>query len=705
MLALTFSVALVVALAPILGGGAGIAEWVIRQPLRVVLTAVAIAGLYLAPGLLLLRLLWPNSHSLSWPMRIALAPGISIALPPVILIIMQDIGLPWGQIQTWAYLVLCLTGLIATLVVDRRAGATNIAVLPALISPLLFGICGAALLIRLYIVRDLPTGLLGDSFHHTMMAQLIVNHGGIFHSWQPYAPLTTFTYHFGFHANVAFFHWLSGLDVVSSTIWTGQVLNASAIPLAFALTVVLSRSPWGGIWAALITGFIAVIPSYYVNWGRYTQLTGQLVLVGLVVAWMLLAETEVAPTEATSNAAKLRHWFGVLWKPLLLTAILTASMVLTHYLVTVFAIGFLMTYLVTLALVRRDPRFIQSLILRSACVGFVALLIIAPWIMNLLNGFLVRNASGFVSGGVEAERIAQYSTIPALVPFYAKSYVLFSAFIGLIIAIWQRAWRMSLLALWCAILILCVIPQVVGLPGTGLIDYLTAFSALYIPLAPLAGYAIGVVQSRVQGMLSGIASYAFYTFASAILIGVIAWGAAWHVQLISGNTQMVTAADLRAIDWIRVNTPTTARFLVNSFPAYGGNLIAGTDAGWWLPLLANREVTVPPLTYGSEQAELRDYAHRVNTLAEKLRGRSLRNPAPVSVDLTTDQAIMLLRDAGITYVYSGAHPFPSAREADRINTHRLRASPLFRLLYDQDGVEIFEFLGQPISFMKAYERY
>src|SRR5438876_1216387 len=79
-----------------------------------------------------------------------------------------------------------------------------------------------ALLVRLYLVRGLPVGLWGDSYHHTMIAQLLVDHRGLFSSWQPYAPLTTLTYHYGFHSNVAFFYWLTGIPVTTSVLYVGQ---------------------------------------------------------------------------------------------------------------------------------------------------------------------------------------------------------------------------------------------------------------------------------------------------------------------------------------------------------------------------------------------------------------------------------------------------------------------------------------------------
>ncbi len=62
-----------------------------------------------------------------------------------------------------------------------------------------------------------------------MIAQLLVDHGGLFTSWQPYAEMTTFTYHFGFHSAVAVFDWLTHMEIPKAVLWAGQILNILAV--------------------------------------------------------------------------------------------------------------------------------------------------------------------------------------------------------------------------------------------------------------------------------------------------------------------------------------------------------------------------------------------------------------------------------------------------------------------------------------------
>src|SRR5262249_17114029 len=277
--------ALLLAGALALGGGSALLVWslvgLVRWPLRV----IALIALYLLPGLALLGLLWPRERTLAAGARIALALGMSVALPPLLLLLFHLLRLPWGAAATWVYLLASSMIVAGFGIRDWRLGEklpianrqSPIANLDAG-SLALLGITIAALLVRLYAVRDLPVGLLGDSYHHTLMAQLLVDNAGLFRSWQPYAPLATFTYHFGFHANVAFVHYVTGMDVAQSLIWTGQIVNALAVPLVFALALALGLPAWAGLWAALGVGFVSNLPAYFVNWGRYTQLTGQVVM-------------------------------------------------------------------------------------------------------------------------------------------------------------------------------------------------------------------------------------------------------------------------------------------------------------------------------------------------------------------------------------------------------------------------------------------
>jgi hypothetical protein len=616
----------------------------------VFLLLLAAVALYLVPGLAVLQLL---GRSIAWSRteRLALACGVSVALPPLCLEVTHLLRIPW---TTWTTLGYVAAALIVLALPFTWRPSTRIHWKLSRHEAVLIGLMVIAFLVRLYVIRDLPVGMWGDSYHHTMITQLLVDHRGLFSSWEPYAPLVTFTYHYGFHANAAFFHWLSGDSVPRSVLYAGQIINTATLPLAYVLAARLGGNRTAGLWAAGLTGFVNTQPIYYVNWGRYTQLTGQVILPVVLLCWIEAIEDE--------------HWQ---WRTIILAGIATACLMLTHYLVTLFAALFICAYL--LARIVRKPAWpvVKIGAARTAVIGGVSFLLAVPWLLNILSGYLTRVASSFIDKSIGAERIASSTTLGPITPFYLKGALLALALLGALIAIAHRNWRMALPAIWSQMLILMIVPNIVGLPGAGIINWFTAYIALYLTVIPLAAYAL----ANGQNLLDRWRPPLGYALSIAGLIAATVWGTRWQQRLIEPANQLVTTADVQASAWIRTHTAANARFLVNMFPAYNDTVVVGSDGGWWLPLLAGRATTLPPITYASERSASPGYIKQTNAFAAALR----RHPLPSA------EGIRLIREAGISFVYCGAH----IGQSDPIAVPALRSHPTFRVVYDRDGVVIF----------------
>lgn len=711
-------------LALALGGGAELLRWGAAGALAAPWALVAGALLYLVPGLALLRLLWPSAQ-LSLAERLSLALSLSVALPPLLLLLSSLVGLPWAPATLWAYVLISMlalawppagafahpankatgfkvgTGANATADEPRPAAKVGQARLrglqaefpfyflktigrraarwsPSFEGALLATLALGALLARLYAARDLPAALWSDGYQHTLMAQLLVDHGGLFQSWQPYAPLATFTYHFGFHANVALFHWATGIDVIHSTLWVGQILNAAAVPLAFLLAARLSGSRTAGLWAAAITGCVSLMPAYYVNWGRYTQLAGQTALYAAMVCWAALLD------------ARRRDW-----QLAVLTGIASACLALTHYRVAAFAGCFVAAYCAWVVAMRarnqltaETPRAQSSnkpnlrLLLRRldipllaahvATAAVLALLLTLPWWLNVLGGFLVDGALLFVRPTAEQATALQANNAwGAITPFYVKPYVLLGAFVGLLAAAWRRQWRVLALALWAALVLLITNPGVVGLGGGGIITNFAVFIAAYVIVAPLCAYAIATALE----LLPRLGSLLITGVAALALLG---WSAGWQGALVERQFALLGPEDVPAMKWVRANTPPDARFLINTIAGYSGTGLVGIDAGMWLPLAAGRATTVPPLTYASERAEQLGYAQSLLPAVKRLQ----------ALGLGSAEGVAQLRAEGVGYVYIGPQRNPDNK--GWIDAAQLRASPRWQLVYERDGVQIFK---------------
>ncbi len=204
----------------------------------------------------------------------------------------------------------------------------------------------------------------GDSYQHSVITQLIVDHGGLFTSWQPYAELESFTYHFGFHSLSAVYHWITGLPAHLSVMWVGQILNAFAVICLYPLALRMNRNPWSGVAAVFFAALLSAMPMFYVNWGRYTQLTGLVILPALVWA------TWTASDESGTSRRNIAF-----------AALLLAGLGLTHYRVLIFAAG----WFLALILVNSFSGGFKKTLLYLLVIGILAGLLLTPWLLRILR--------------------------------------------------------------------------------------------------------------------------------------------------------------------------------------------------------------------------------------------------------------------------------------------------------------------------------
>ncbi|MEM2001781.1 MAG: hypothetical protein QXT77_03905, partial [Candidatus Methanomethylicaceae archaeon] len=143
---------------------------------------------------------------------------------------------------------------------------------------------------------------------------------------------------------------------------------------------------------------------------------------------------------------------------------------------------------------------------------------------------------------------------------------------------------------------------------------------------------------------------------------------------------LTTRPDLRAMAWIRENLPEDARFLVNSFFAYGGSVIVGSDGGWWIPLLTGRQNTVPPLNYSLELGSQPEYVKWVNGLTTQIEMCGVNCP----------ETLKMLKERGVMYVYIGQREGKVGAGAKQLfSPSDVIGSEAFRVLYHRDRVWIF----------------
>jgi hypothetical protein len=619
--------------------------------------------------------------------------GLSIALWPLLLLYLTLAGGGYSGWLVWSVLVLS----VALIALSTRGAPVTIHLEPQPVAAgvVLVVVTVLALAFRLGDIQGIAVPMFGDSLHHTMITQMILDGGEVPSGYQPYVPVDTFTYHFGFHTLAAALAMAGGLDAPRAVLIMGQVLITAAVPAAYFMNRLLFSSRLAGLGAAIIVAFVSVMPAFYVNWGRYTQLAGH-VLVAIAIG-------------LTARLMSRSFRRG----DILLVALCVGGLIVVHYRVLVFY-GLFGLALGAWQLVSRRyaPGDLFSGWARGLAAVLIGLVLGGAWIINLaLNYFPV--LAGRLST-VTTDYLAQYNN-PDTVRVFAGVALPALAVAGLVLGIVNlvvgrgrvllttvpetepRPGDMAIvLALWSALLIasLWVFPGAIG-------GYAVAIS-IYVPLAALGGYGVGQGLGWVQERI-GLPEAAPASLMLALGLGAVVLMGTWHVAD-PAKSQYVHEADLRAFDWVRANTTPDDRFLISSQFSYLGRNVTATDGGMWLPLLAQRNTSLPVLSAWVEHSPFPDFFPDTRRLAAYTQPWNPLDEADASTQdvlstvgvipspahMTDDVVLDLMHKLGIIYVYSGAQEGISR---SRLDIQAMRGDPEhYDLVYYADGVYIFRVL-------------
>lgn len=641
---------------------------------------VVLVLLLLVPGYLFERLLPSAEIEQAWLVRPALWIGLSLSLVALLYQWVTVVGLALSPL--WLGVLLGSGGLAALWLAWHDSAA------PVRLPPvaLLFILI---LLITLWNrfeqIRALALPAWVDSVHHALLVRIAAEQGQAPINLAPYLPVTEMPYHWGYHVFMGATLALSGFDLPRTMLWGGQVLNALQVVVVAALAVVLWRRPTAGLAAGVVVGLISIMPAYYTSWGRYTQLTGLLLLPPLGIVWYQWLRSS-SP-----------RWLAC-------GAVLLAGLNLIHFRVLLFAL-MLLAVMLLFALLRAQTRAeVIRLLTAIFMMGAAAIILTLPWLLLLGKRVLLpavarpadlmgSESYGAFSGALFwvgynrwlfalallaalwglRRRSVQTLTILfwtaglfLIANPWLLNYLLPAA--GIVVLLWawqQRLWAM--LAVGLGMLLLN--PTVVRFPSLWLVNNDVIVISLFLPLSLLiAGGSVRLLATleRIRG---GWWSHGVRGVAAVGLVGVALWGA-WDMRdIINPVTIIATRKDVDAITWVQANTPADAHFLINT-TAWLPAAMRGADGGWWLLPLAGRWMSAPPVLfiYGAPE-----YAQSVGE-----RNRIIAGFRP-------DQAGLLeaiIARYGITHIYLGSSTGPLRAD---LFANRDR----YALVYDQAGVQIF----------------
>lgn len=645
--------------------------------------------LLLAPGFLLARLL-PGREVASAFVRPVVWLGLSMSLIALLYQWVTALGLSLPQAALDTLAIGCAVGVVLVLWNAPNAADVpdehpeGVSGWPAVALALLLVITFS---VRLYQIRDLVLPAWVDSVHHALMIRVAIEQGRAPISLLPYMPIEQLPYHWGYHVITAASAQIARVTVPQVMLWQGQTLNALHVLTCAALAAFLWRRPWAGVVAGLVVGLLSIMPAFYVSWGRYTQLSGLLLLPPLAICWNALLTTQ-----------RRRHIAEV--------ALLLAGLNLIHFRVLVLALALLaaQTVVALVASEHAGSRF--AALLRGGVAAVVAVLLTAPWLWLLVENRLAPLAArpqavigsgtyGNLNEGLlwagHNRTLFALALLGALVALHGRSrvalvvmlwvggmitlanpgvlaYILPAAALPLVAWAWQQ--RRPVLAL-AVLPLLLFNPLLVRLPASWLISNDSVVISLFVPAAVLIGYLAdrsGVMLARRVGEMPVVLLKHRSAAVLATVLLVAAWGAYDMRDVINADTVFAYGDDLDALQWINTQTPLDARFLIGATP-WLPSADRGVDGGWWILPLTGRWMSTPPVIF--------DYGPAEAAAPERARTRVIAALQPGEEALL---AALIERDAiGYVYLREGVGPLRPTFFAD---------PQRYQQVYQQGGITI-----------------
>ena len=509
-------------------------------------------------------------------------------------------------------------------------------------------------------VRDLAAPAWVDSVHHSLITRYIIQAGGFPDSYAPHFPPDANYYHIGYHSILATFYWLTNLDLPRAMLILGQVLNALTIFAVYTFTTTLTGKKNAALIAALITGVFTPMPAYYASWGRYTQLTGLLILpAGLV--WAKLAR------ETSSPGGRVRVIF--------LSTLTFSGLFLTHYRTAAFLGSLLLVYaLVEILFPRLGNGESRLTVLKKFAfifipAGVLAAVLTSPWLIPTLSRLILPKSQAW--SGETKTLFADF--VPRYLTAKLGTSTLILAGSGLILAFLRKKRFALTLSIWILILFGLANIGVLGLPGQGFINNTSVEITLFIPISLLGGFLIQEIVDFMFAKLQRRWKKAARWGCGFLLVGAIAFGIPRVLTVLNPNTVFFHAADREAIAWIGENIPPDEIIALNP-TGWGYGLSRGEDGGYWISPLTGNPTMPPPVLYGLE-AETMLYVNQFVTAVQT----TAQNPRELAQVLT---------GYGVKYIYLGRH-------GGILSPMLLKESERFKCLYENEGAWVFEVAGVP----------
>ena len=523
------------------------------------------------------------------------------------------------------------------------------------------------LLSRLILAYKFPYLAGDDSLHHSLITNLVATTGKLPYNLLPYDSANLNHYHLGLYALTGPLQLLAGITAPQALLWFSQFLNGlCGLGIFLLLDRKVTRD--AGIVGMLSVGLFSIFPSWFINWGRFTQLAAQTVLLpAALIAW----ET-ISNHNSQRIILKKQDWIE-----LLLAALLFAGVCFLHFRVAVFLLGLILIFCASELIKPENGKpQIKGLATRVILLGLIILIIILPTLISGLQSYLVQRDPQSLTSALTTNPLSEQSYYTEgdkdtwkltwkSIPFLAIGGL------GMLAGLFSQKNRQLSLTMLIWTMVMIAFSQLYRLnnPLLAFVNITAVLLALYLPF----GIGVGILWNE----LFEKTNQRIFERMRPLAIGTIVLASFFAFYMRTNDFQEIrafmTPIDEIAMEWVKKNTDPDAVFGVNT--AFLNPAIPyGTDAGYWLPVYAERQTTAMTLLASLSD----DYIFYL----ERSRGMT---------DLYKTSTIDTLCAYGVDYLYSGvkeplgSQDFVMIQGFEEINNvHKI---------YDKDGVQIYKICG------------
>jgi len=614
-------------------------------------TILVIGVMLLIPGWAILSVsgLWRRWQGVQ---RWFMAIGVSIAFYPVLYYLMRTLlpSVLIGLNKLWVMLAVMGLLIVWTL---RKQWLKPVKFTRW--SWLVLVVLGITLFTRLWLAHLYPYPAWTDSLHHSILTHLTASSGQIPFTMLPYDSASTAMYHLGLYGLSAPLEILANIPGHSALLWMGQTLNGLC---GIGVFLLLDRKVGrlGAIAGMVITGLVSIMPAYYFNWGRYTQVGSQaIVLMAALVTWEAVRAWRVEwPVNKASLIMLALH-----------AALLNAGVFLLHFQVAGYTLPLLLIIVVAeLVIAGKEKKRFWVTLMAGLTITAISLVLILPALIPAFETYYELRSAATVENVNGLENIYYFSW-EGVYAQTGKPWFLWLALISLVVGLIKKPREFTLVVLsWVVLLLVEGFSYLLNIPLLAFTNLSAILIMLYLPI----GLLVGVMAQSLVGWVPRPLKIVGELVLLTVILAVGIWGATLRVKQIEPFRQFMTVDDEKAMVWIKENTPEDAVFAVNLEP-WIPNLPIGTDGGYWIPYYTGRKTTAGMMLsgFGTEM---------------DLRLRRIHATLNLYGDITSLKELCAL---GVEFMYIGGKPTYSGKS---FNSEVYKASQGVKLLFQSNEAQV-----------------